>query len=441
MKPDNGKSLIIDIQYFAMKVLICSDYYYPSVGGQQNVLKEIAERLVKRGHKITIATSKMQSRQVIKHNGVNIKEFDINGSYVHGIQGKVKDYQNFLVNANFDVILIKAAQGWTIDALIPILYKITTRKVFIPCGFSALYNPYYSEYYKIMPDILRQFDHLIFYASDYRDINFARKHNITNFSVIPNGASKIEFSIPKESDFRERLNIEKNSFVILTVGTFTGGKGHYELAQAFQVANFNQPATLILNGNQPLIASKQKNNTFIKQYLKMGSWSMLKHICRDLLCIFGLVKKSPKQDWTDIAKEVNSEVSNKNIIITDLQRQDVIQAFLNSDLFVFASNIEYSPLVLFESAAAGLPFLSVPVGNAKEIIEWTKGGVLCPASVDHYGNTKVNPQILAEEIIKLANDPEKRKKLGKEGKKNWLNQLTWAKIAIDYENVLKGINI
>ncbi len=44
-------------------------------------------------------------------------------------------------------------------------------------------------------------------------------------------------------------------------------------------------------------------------------------------------------------------------------------------------------------------------------------------------------------MIKLANDPEKRKKLGKEGKKNWLNQLTWAKIAIDYENVLKGINI
>lgn len=423
-----------------MQILIGTDYYYPSVGGQQIVLKEIAERLVQLGHKVTVATSKMQNRQVNNHNGVYIKEFDINGSYVHGIQGKVSDYQNFILNENFDVILIKAAQGWTIDALIPMLNKIKTRKVFIPCGFSALYNPYYSEYYHIMPDILRQFDHLIFYATDYRDINFARQHNITNFSVIPNGASKIEFSVPKESDFRDRLNIERNSFVILTVGTFTGGKGHYELAQAFKLAKFNQPATLILNGNQPTIIPKLKANVLIKQYLKLGFRSMLKQIFRDLLYAFGIRKKSPKRDWTDIAKEVNSEDSSKNIIITDLQRHDVIQAFLNSDLFVFASNIEYSPLVLFESAAAGLPFLSVPVGNAKEIIEWTKGGVLCPAPINSNGRINVDPQILAKEIMKLANNPKKRRQLGENGKMNWSKKLTWEKITIEYENVLKGNN-
>jgi glycosyltransferase involved in cell wall biosynthesis len=290
-----------------------------------------------------------------------------------------------------------------------------------------------------MPDILRQFDHLIFYAYDYRDINFARQHNITNFSIIPNGASKIEFSIPKESDFRERLNIEKNSFVILTVGTFTGGKGHYELAQAFQMANFNQPATLILNGNQPSISPKLKTNVLIKKYLKMGPRSMLKRIYQNLLYKFRLSRKPSKRDWMDIAKEVNSEESNKNIIITNLQRQDVIQAFLNFDLFVFASNVEYSPLVLFESAAAGLPFLTVPVGNSKEIIKWTQGGVLCPAPADMNGRTKVNPMILAEEIVKLASNSKKRKQLGKEGKKNWENKLTWGKITLEYEKVLKGI--
>lgn len=422
-----------------MKILIGTDYYYPSVGGQQIVLKEIAERLVKLGHKVTVATSKMQSRFANNHNSVQIKEFDIEGSYIHGIQGKVNDYQNFLVNGDFDVILIKAAQGWTIDALIPILDKIKTRKVFIPCGFSALYNPHYVEYYTLMPEILRQFDHLIFYASDYRDINFAIDHNVTNFSIIPNGASEIEFSVPKESDFRERLNIENDTFVILTVGTFTGGKGHYELAQAFQNANFNQPATLILNGNQPSIISKLKTNVLVKQYLRMGPRSMLKRIYRDLLHKLRLSEKPLKRDWTDITKEVNSEKSNKTIIITDFKREDVIQAFLNSDLFVFASNIEYSPLVLFESAAAGLPFLTVPVGNSKEIINWTQGGVLCPAPIDDNGRTNVDPSILADEIMKLANDPKKRNQLGKKGKKNWQNRLTWEKITLEYEKVLKGI--
>ncbi len=423
-----------------MHILIGTDYYYPSVGGQQIVLKEIAERLVKLGHTVTVATSEMQSRQANNYNGVNIAEFNIMGSYVHGLKGKVNDYQNFILSGDFDVILIKAAQGWTIDALIPILNKIKTRKVFIPCGFSALYNPHYAEYYRLMPEILHHFDHLIFYASDYRDINFARRHNITNFSIIPNGASEIEFSVPKEFDFRERLNIDNNSFVILTVGTFTGGKGHYELAQAFQNANFNQPATLILNGNQPSIIPKLKSSVLIKQYLKMGPRSMLKRIYRELLHKFRLSEKSSKRDWIDIAKEVNTKNSNKKILITDLPRQDVIQAFLNSDLFVFASNIEYSPLVLFESTAAGLPFLTVPVGNSKEIIEWTQGGILCPASIDDNNRTTVKPQTLADEIMKLANDPKKRKQLGEKGKKNWQNRLTWGKITLEYEKVLKGIN-
>ncbi|MEE8341075.1 MAG: glycosyltransferase family 4 protein [Candidatus Neomarinimicrobiota bacterium] len=424
-----------------MNILIGADYYYPSVGGLQIVLKEIAERLVKVGHNVTIATTKLQNRKTNNYNGVNIKEFNIMGSFVHGIQGKVHKYHNFILNGNFDVILLKAAQGWTIDALIPILNKIQARKVFIPCGFSALYDPYYSEYYKIMPEILRQFDHLIFYSNDYRDINFARQHNISNYSIIPNGASKIEFSVPKESTFRERLNINNDSFVILTVGTFTGGKGHYELAQAFKLANFNQRATLILNGNLPSFRPRLKTTVLVKQYLKLGPLSMLKRIINDFLQVVGIIKKPLKQDWTDIAKEVNSEDSNKNIIITNLPRQDVIQAFLNSNLFVFASNIEYSPLVLFESAAAGLPFLTVPVGNAKEIIEWTKGGVLCPATINDHGRTNVDPQILAEEIMKLVNDPNKMKQLGENGKMNWSKKLTWEKITTKYENVLKGINL
>ena len=89
--------------------------------------------------------------------------------------------------------------------------------VFIPCGFSALYDKHYADYYKLMPAILRQFDHLIFYASDYRDINFARDNNITNFSIIPNGASEIEFGVAQEKDFRERLNINKNDFLLIQI--------------------------------------------------------------------------------------------------------------------------------------------------------------------------------------------------------------------------------
>ena len=75
-----------------MNILVGTDYYYPSGGGQQIVLKEISERLVKRGHTVTVATSKRTDRQVTIYNGVNIKEFKINGSYVHGLVGNIQEY-------------------------------------------------------------------------------------------------------------------------------------------------------------------------------------------------------------------------------------------------------------------------------------------------------------------------------------------------------------
>lgn len=421
-----------------MKILICSDSYYPSVGGVQIVLQQIAERLAKRGHQITIATSKLADRESTAINGVTIQEFDVSGNYNRGLTGEIQKYCDYVLSENYDVLLMKAAQSWTFDALMNNLDKIKKRKIFIPCGFSGLYYPYYNSYYEKMPDILRQFDHLIFYANDYRDINFARENKITNFTVIPNGASEIEFVVKPNLLFRDRFGIGKNEILLLTVGTFTGGKGHFETASAFQLAKFDKPATLILNGNLPDKQAKLTKTRLAKEYLKMGPRSMLKRIYNDILIFTGIKSTKTIRDWVDVAKEVNHGKDDKRIIITNLNRVDLIQCFLNSDLFVFASNIEYSPLVLYESAAAGLPFLSVPVGNAAEIAEWTQGGVICPAPSDKNGRTTVDPQILAREMSSLLINKALLKKLGKDGRKNWENNFTWDHISLEYEKVLLG---
>lgn len=421
-----------------MKLLICSDSYYPSVGGVQIVLQQIAERLVKRGHQITIATSKLKDRDSTSINEVDIQEFDVSGNYNRGLTGEIQRYRDYVLLGNYDVLLMKAAQSWTFDALMNDLDKIKKRKVFIPCGFSGLYYPYYKNYYEKMPDALRQFDHLIFYANDYRDINFARENNINNFSVIPNGASEIEFSVKPDSSFRDRFGIKKNDILLLTVGTFTGGKGHFETASAFQLAKFDKPATLILNGNLPDKETKWTKTRLAREYLKMGSRSMLKRIYNDILIFTEIKKIKRNRDWIDVAKEVNSDDTDKRIIITNLKREDLIQCFINSDLFVFASNIEYSPLVLYESAAAGLPFISVPVGNATEIAEWTQGGVICPAPSDKNGRTTVDLQILADNISSLLRDEVLLKKLSLDGRKNWENNFTWDHISLEYEKVLLG---
>ena len=70
----------------------------------------------------------------------------------------------------------------------------------------------YANYFRELPAILRQFDHLIFYASEYRDIRFARQHGLTDFSIIPNGASEVEFSITPDPSFRHRYGCATMTF-------------------------------------------------------------------------------------------------------------------------------------------------------------------------------------------------------------------------------------
>lgn len=404
-----------------MNILFCCEFYAPSVGGVQEVMKQLAERLVLRGHRVTVATSRLPGRSFTTLNGVRIMDFAVSGNLVRGMNGPVEDYRQFVISGNFDVIMLKAAQQWTFDALWPVLPQLKARKVFIPCGFSGLYDLAYADYFQQMPEILKQFDHLIFYASNYRDINLAKAHGLTRFSIIPNGAAEQEFSAPLDPAFRERQGIGQDHFVMLTVGSFTGIKGHWEVASAFAQARFDTPATLILNGNQ------------VSPPLKTGQ--KLKQKVRD-----GLVRLGIKEDppWKQVVDGINRQGKDKQVLVTNLPRTELIQAFLAADLFVFASNVEYSPLVLFEAAAAGTPFLSVPVGNAAEIAAWTGGGEICPAPRDEQGYTRADPKVLAEHITGLAHNPRRLQELGAQGRKNWLENYTWGKIVLQYEKVFQG---
>ena len=125
--------------------------------------------------------------------------------------------------------------------------------------------------------------------------------------------------------------------------------------------------------------------------------------------------------------------------MTNFPRQELIQAYMASDLFVFASNIEYSPLVLFESAAAGIPFLTVDVGNSVEIANWTQSGEICPSERDERGYTRVSPDILAGKMTEMMSNVPMLREMGIRGKRNWSERFTWHKIAIQYEQIFENL--
>ncbi|MDG1143139.1 MAG: glycosyltransferase family 4 protein [Burkholderiales bacterium] len=416
-----------------MRLLFCCQFYAPSIGGVQEVMRELAEQLTLRGHQVTVATSQEHDRDFQSLNGVAIEAFSVAGNGVSGMVGEVSRYQQYVIDGGFDAVMIMAAQQWTFDALWPVLDQIKSRKFFIPCGYSGFYESAYSGYFKQLPSVLRKLDHLVFHATNYRDINFARTCGLKNFSVIPVGASRSAFNVEADPMFRSIHGIREESFVFLTVGTFTGIKGHLELARAFSLLKLkkNEHATLILNGNQVKDSSHGILGTYRKivHLIKTQGLSYLFKKARGIIW-------SGDDSLLEMAKKINRSQAQKTVLLTDFSRKDLTQLFMTADLFVFASKIEYSPLVLFEAAAAGTPFLSVGVGNAPEIAQWTGAGVMCPSIVDNKGYTKVSENDLAAAMADLMRKPDRLEALGRAGRKNWIEKFNWEEIAVHYEQLL-----
>jgi glycosyltransferase involved in cell wall biosynthesis len=428
-----------------MRLLFCCELYHPSQGGVQEVMRQIAERMVRLGHDVTVATTQLPQRTFDSLNGVRIAEFAVTGNAVRGMTGEVERYRAFVRDFAADAILVKAAQQWTFDALWPALDDIRARKVFIPCGYSGFFEPAYAGYFAAMPGVLRKFDHLIFYATHYRDIDFARANDLSHWSIIPNGASEIEFADPPRASaraaLRDRLAIPQDAFVFLTVGSLTGQKGHRELAEAYaRLETAGRNTALVINGNVPAApatlpvgGAAARAAQLMRRSLALARREGLAGVARRI----GVLWVTPAASL-ERSIDAASADQGKRVLRTNLARADLVALYKAADLFVFASNVEYSPLVLFEAAAAGLPFLSVPVGNAEEIADWTGGGIICPAPVDERGYTRVDPARLAEAMQAAMAAPERLKALGAEGRRHWLDRFNWARIAKDYEAVLMG---
>ena len=378
-----------------MKILHTVQFYEPSKGGMQEVVKQLSERLVKLGHSVTVATSKDNTRVSKEINGVHIEEFDISGNLVTGISGDMWKYQRFLLDSKFDIVVNFAAQQWATDIALTVLSKIPAKKIFVPTGFSQLNNKSYSEYFDLVKEKMQEYGMNVFLSECYQDYRFAIDNHIKNTCIIPNGADENEFTYPSKIDIRKKLGIPKNNFLVLHVGSHTGMKGHAEAIEIFNRANIPN-STLVIVGN---IFS-------IRCYLE----------CK------------------------LKEFLNKNIMILDPTREDTVALYKSSDVFLFPSNIECSPIVLFEAMAAGIPFITTNVGNSKEIIKWSNySGFELPTTKDDMGYSHADVEWSAHMLDYLYIHRPLLSKIGARGRKEWLEHFTWEKIVKQYEKTYQGV--
>lgn len=355
---------------------------------------------MRRGHTVTVATTRLAGRKALTHNGVAIEEFSISGNEARGYSGETPRYQDFLLTGSFDIMMNYAAQQWSTDLALPILEHIPCKKVLAPCGFSGLYDTAYREYFAHMPERLKHYDHLVFHSQTYRDAEFADRHGLHHYSLIPNGASEEEFG-KDDPGFRQKYGIPDDVSLLIAVSNHTPLKGHKLVLDAFRLARIDRAVLLIIG--KP----------------------------------FGRLRCLPACKLT--AWGIRMFSSGKKVSILDLPRSDVLAAYHAGDIFLHGSQLECSPLVLFEAMASKTPFITTNCGNAKEIVSWGHGGIAISGEQTPEGIVISRPGDMARAIEDLAADPSYRRQLGENGYRAWKARFTWEHIATHYERLYRVV--
>jgi glycosyltransferase involved in cell wall biosynthesis len=389
-----------------VKILHTVESYLPARHGMAEAVRQVSERLVRRGHEVIVATSHDPRREAQVIEGVRVEEFAVEGRAATGLAGETERYQKFLLGSDFDVVTNFAAQQWATDLVLPLLGEIRARKVFVPTGFSGLLMPEFRDYFRQMPRWMRLYDVNVFHSEEYRDARFAAEHGIDNVTLIPNGAAADEFLADPPIDARSRLGVREDELLILHVGDYTGSKGHLEAIEIFSRARLGDAVLVLVSGGwegapaAPPVSRRIRRRALVNRFRR------------------------------------------KRVCAVALTRPETVAAFQAADLFLFPSNIECSPIVLFECLAARTPFLSTDVGNAREIIAWSGSGELLPTRPRRAGPpgwVEAEIELSARALERLAADELRRRAMAETGFAVWRERFTWERIAEQYEQLYEGL--
>ncbi len=104
-------------------------------------------------------------------------------------------------------------------------------------------------------------------------------------------------------------------------------------------------------------------------------------------------------------------------------RADATQLLPALDAFVLSSLSEGISLALLDAMAAGVPSIATAVGGNREVIEHARSGLLVPVQ---------SPAALAQAMLTLVNDPDRRKELGAGGRRRVEEAFSFKRMIADY---------
>ncbi len=189
--------------------------------------------------------------------------------------------------------------------------------------------------------------------------------------VIPNGIDIHEFKGTRPGSFRKEYGISPEAFLALFVGRLHEQKGVEVLLQA----------------------AKRLRGDGVS-FVVVGSGHQ-------------------EKKYRTLARELNVD----NVLFTgEIAREDLLDAFASSDVFVLPSIFEGMPYVILEAMAAGNPVVASRLPGLTEVIQEGKTGVLFEKGDD---------EGLAQAIRLLKRDRELARKMGGAGRRLVKDRFGW----------------
>ena len=364
-----------------MKIVICCNHSYPHIGGSEKIIQQIAESMIKFGHECTILSFNVKEKICI--NGVNICPCPITPEC----------FFEYVKNKDINCLFVYSDCFLHWPVIVDKAEKIPARKVIALVGMNKmLSNKSLFKKFRSKSSLFK----IITHSDTYQDYVKCTEGGL-DVNVVHNGIDLTEIESVKDINFRSKYGIKKKH-MILCVSNFFPDKGQKDLVK-------------MLN-----ILAKDRN---------------------DFTAVFvsSAINYFPGKVLASELKGILKTSDFDSVFLTDIGRDNTLSAFKEADIFVFPSKKEVAPIVVLESMAFSLPWVSLAVGN---ITSLTGGIVVYFRGKDKFDNAKYDELIynqFADSVNRLLESKSLRLDLGAAGKLKILNTYNWNIIAEEYNRI------
>ncbi len=361
-----------------LKIVHITPFYDPVVGGMEELVKNIAEGLAKKGHEVHVLTTNRG------HDGKKLGRLSVenlSGVWVHRFRcyfkyGFISSFPGFalhLLKNRYDIIHVHAYRHPHTDiaSWIGRLKKIPV----ILHGHGPFHEGSLSRAKKIiygLYDACARYGifksvNLIFAFTELEKAEYARRGaDPRRIVVIPNSISDACFDSGNPEAFLDQQSLKRKK-IVLCVGRLHPNKNHDVLLIAFaEICRFRPNCVLILAGPD---AGEYKKLYVLAQSLGIGE----------------------QFRWVGAIKE----------------RGDLTNVYRSATCFVMPSRYEPFGLVLIEAMAAGVPVISANAGGPSEIVKTGENGLLFEPG---------NAEDLANKLRDILDDQSLAGRIGENGR-------------------------